>query len=120
MDFLLPTNFHEAEFQCPCCHKNLVQAAVIIAIQSLRHYLGFGLDVTSGYRCPKHNASVGRTKSSKHPLGLALHIAFGTDFQLYQIVRNAQNFGFNGIGIYYDRGFVHLDFRPAPTFWYDS
>jgi hypothetical protein len=45
-------------------------------MQAIRNTVGFALPVSSGYRTPEHNASIGGVKNSSHTLGL------GVDFSM--------------------------------------
>lgn len=70
-------NFKVSEFACKHCGKNEVNQKVLNMAQELRDYLGVPVRVTSGYRCPVHNASpaVKGAKNSKHVLGKACDLS---------------------------------------------
>jgi uncharacterized protein YcbK (DUF882 family) len=85
------------------------------ALEVLREQVDFRIMVTSGYRCPEHNANVGGSVGSQH-------MVFATDVRpkdrkdlrlfnarLGMIRIRANVLGFIGIGVY--STWVHLDMR---------
>ena len=69
----LQQHFRAEELACPCgtCGRLVVHWALVELLQRMRWRLGRPLLVTSGYRCPAHNAAVGGTPSSLHLCGMA-------------------------------------------------
>lgn len=63
--------FRLSEFACPCCGRVMVAAGLVFLLDIFRASLGRRLIVTSGYRCPKHNAEVHGAESSRHLIGAA-------------------------------------------------
>ena len=63
--------FRLEEFDCPCCRRALVAVGLVLLLDVMRASLGRRLVVTSGYRCPKHNAEVHGAESSRHLIGAA-------------------------------------------------
>lgn len=63
--------FQLKEFACPCCHRAIVAVGLVLLLDILRASLGRRLIVTSGYRCPKHNAEVHGAEASRHLIGAA-------------------------------------------------
>ncbi len=102
-----------------------MQEAYLIEADRLRHRYGKPLIVTSGYRCPVHNAAVSHTgRTGPHTTGQA------ADFRVdrgdaYRLLKVALEMGFTGIGIQQKGGgrFIHLDTlpnddgQPRPTIW---
>lgn len=68
-------NFKASEFACKCCGKNNINQNVIDMAQVIRDELGVPVRVNSGYRCPKHNAGVGGSKTSQHMNGNAADLS---------------------------------------------
>lgn len=68
-------NFTEAEYACKCDNKDCdggeVTETLIEAMQKFREKYGKSLMISSGYRCSKHNVSIGGAKMSNHVRGLA-------------------------------------------------
>jgi uncharacterized protein YcbK (DUF882 family) len=69
--------------------------------------------INSGYRCKEENHRAGGVPGSYHLLGMAVDIHAG-DFLLYDLLTFAHEIGFNGIGYYEKKNFLHLDIRPGP------
>ena len=64
--------------------------------------------ITSGYRSPQYNQSVGGAKSSIHMTGKAIDISVTGDFkERSEVIVAASRAGFTGIGVY--STFIHLD-----------
>jgi len=89
-------------------------------LQQLRSRVGFPFQITSGYRCPDHNAAVSRTgRAGPHTTGQAVDIAVNGP-QRFEIMAEFAKFGFTGVGI--AKTFIHLDTlaadeAPRPTSW---
>lgn len=118
--------FNLDEFRCNCCLKNEISTDLVDALDAIREQLGFPLLISSGYRCPAHNARVSSTgDNGPHTTGLAADIKIAGR-QAYALLDKALEWGFTGIGIN-QRGdmskrFIHLDLlsepeRFRPTIW---
>ena len=94
-------------FKCPCCEENLIDPRVAALHREIEKEAGRALNVTSGYRCKKHNEEVGGSKTSSHIKGLAWDIGCDWSRLRYRIVGAAIRLGINRIGI--GKKFVHLD-----------
>lgn len=112
----LSKNFSRSEFACKgtnCCgHSAPVQPELISALQALRNQLNLSLSITSGFRCNRHNESVGGAARSLHTLGMAADVACPegmTAEDLAQAAETIPAFQQGGIGIY--PSWVHLDVR---------
>ena len=112
----LSKNFSRSEFACKgtnCCgHSAPVQPELISALQALRDQLNLPLNITSGFRCNRHNESVGGAARSFHTLGMAADVACPdglTAEDLAQAAETIPAFQQGGIGIY--PSWVHLDVR---------
>ena len=114
-------HFKLEEFICPCCDMLKVVPGFFLHVarlEEMRQELGFGLIVNSGYRCEKHNKEVGGSPRS-------WHLLFATDIRpevyeehlLKEIYKVALLQKWGGIGLYTDKGFVHLDLRPDEVRW---
>lgn len=117
--------FRAIEFACKHCGANRMEARFLLDLDELRHRYGKPLIITSGYRCPEHNAHVSNTgHTGPHTTGCAADISVdGAD--AYTLLRLALEMEFTGIGIS-QKGhgrFIHLDKllaapgRPRPTVW---
>ncbi len=118
--------FSRSEFICRCgCQTNEIADDFIDKLDQLRETCGFRLRVTSGYRCPSHNARVSGTGATgPHTTGRAADIAVDRE-RAFDVLAWAADIGFSGIGIkqHGDGRFIHLDDlehasgRPRPTVW---
>ena len=121
----LSKNFNSYEFRCglgrSCsCSTILIDDKLYEYLQKIRDHFGKPLDITSAYRCPSYNQSVGGATGSYHAKGMA------ADFKIdgvkpRDIAKYAESIGVLGIGLYEtdkDGHFVHIDTRTQKYFWY--
>jgi uncharacterized protein YcbK (DUF882 family) len=118
-------NFKPKEFACPCCSISNVDPDLVEALEQYRTEVGDKpVFVLSGCRCPQHNADVGGAEHSRH-LTNGLRACDAVDVrvpgmtlpQLYFAACKVKPFNEGGIGIYLDKGFIHLDTRPGRERW---
>lgn len=120
------TYFKMSEFTCQCgCQENYIEESFVDRLDELRALVGFALPITSGYRCPVHNARVSSTGADgPHTTGQAADIAVDRQ-KAYAVLQAAVSMGFTGVGLNQKGGrrFVHLDTlpnapgQPRPTVW---
>lgn len=113
----LSENFTAGELACRCtdpqCHLTLVSPRLVDALQTLRALIAAPLRITSGYRCLSHNAAVGGRQHSFHTMGLAADITAAPPVAAQELAETAARIpAIGGIGLYRQRGFVHVDVRP--------
>ena len=122
-------NFKPAEFICHCGRCNgstpggvadLMDQDFITKLDWLRNDLGFPIGITSGYRCPDHNASVSSTgRDGPHTTGMAVDLDLNRE-RAFKILKHIEELGFMGLGVQQkDAGrFIHLDMaRDTYAFW---
>jgi zinc D-Ala-D-Ala carboxypeptidase len=121
-------NFTLDELKCKCgaCGSTgeEMNPDFMDMLQALRTFVNFPMHITSGYRCPAHNAAISHSGSDGvHTTGSAADVAIRGE-QAYLLVKAALNMGFTGIGIDQQglSRFVHLDIGkapdyPRPTIW---
>lgn len=85
---------------------------------AMRTRLGSVLDVHSGYRTPRVNRAVHGAGDSQHLRAQALDIGVPGG-RLPAVAEAALKLGRGGVGVYRQRGFVHLDSGP-PRSWADT
>lgn len=108
-------HFSKDEFKCKCgCGGLKVDLNLIVLLEKLRAEVGQPIHVSSGYRCPKHNAAVGGATNSYHMKGMAADITI-PNHSPSDIARLARKLGFGGIGTYIHGGnyFCHVDTGPV-------
>lgn len=119
----LSANFRSVEFDCHgvgCCDETLVDMQLVEYLQKIRDHFGKPIIISSGYRCERHNRSVGGATASKHKAGMAADIMV-TDVKPAEVAKYAESIGVKGIGLYEtakDGYFVHIDTRVTKSFWY--
>lgn len=112
----LSEHFQASEFACNCCGMVLVHPELVRKLEGLRNAVGEPVYITSGYRCIGFNKAVSGVENSYHMFGMAADI-WVEGISLQQLGETADNIGFDGIGIYKDRGFVHVDVRGYRARW---
>lgn len=120
----LSANFGVHEFACKgskCgCNTVLIDEKLVIFVQKIRDHFGKPTTITSGYRCSKHNKSVGGATASRHAKGQAADIKV-EGVAPAEVAKYAESIGVKGIGLYEtakDGYFVHIDTRTTKAFWY--
>lgn len=119
----LTAHFSRREFVCrgnDCCNQSApISLQLVDALEMLREAVERPLIVASGFRCRKHNATVGGASNSQHTFGLAADIIVPRDMDIEVMIALAKlipAFATGGIGRY--GGFVHLDIRTGgPARW---
>lgn len=117
--------FSIGEFACKHCGENKIDPTFVKELDDLRHRYGKPLVVTSGYRCPDHNAKVSSTgRTGPHTTGHAADLAVDRS-DAFRLLRIATTMRFTGIGVQQKGSgrFIHLDDLPStagtprPTIW---
>ena len=122
----LSPHFNVQEFCCKCgdAHATLVSDELVQKLEALRSALDCkSIVITSGYRCPSHDAAVS-TGRGQHTKGLAADICcYGKDGQPISsklVCCKAQDLGFKGIAnITSAYDCTHVDVRSSGT-WYGN
>ena len=112
----LSAHFRRREFECRCgCGFDTIDTETLDVLEAVREQFG-RIRVTSGARCPAHNAAIGGVKKSQHLLGRAADIAaMDADADTVQEWL-ISNFPEASIGRYDD--FTHIDTRTeGPARW---
>ena len=116
---MLSPHFSEEELRCKCCGKLVVDGRLIQLLEKIRSLVDAPVVVTSGYRCPRHNAETPESSpTSYHVLGMAADIKqYRFDNRVFHtMIRRAWQNGelpeLGGLGLY--EGRVHVDVARAP------
>ncbi len=112
----MTANFQPSEFACRCCGRGaeIVKPKLIAALQWVRNDWGRPMAVTSGYRCPKHNAEVGGAKSSAHVFGEAADIADADGaLRAWMTEDMLAIYGLWAEDYWATPGWLHMQIRPA-------
>lgn len=121
----LSKNFNSYEFRCglgrPCpCSTILIDDKLVEYLQKIRDHFGKPVTITSAYRCPSYNKSIGGATGSYHSKGMAADIQV-KGVTPKEVAKYAESIGVLGIGLYEtdkDGHFVHIDTRTNKAFWY--
>lgn len=107
--------FTDDELKCKCCGKLIIDDVFLFRLNWARHVVEIPFVVSSGYRCPKHNAAEGST-STNHTTGKAVDLSCLDHFLRYKIIAACIDAGILGIGI--NKTFLHVDVnRTLPSIW---
>jgi uncharacterized protein YcbK (DUF882 family) len=107
------------EFSCPCCGENRINGNLVKLLDTLRMMCNFSFKITSGYRCEKHNATVGGKENSAHTKGLAADIWVDSSNKRWIFMEHAPRL-FKRIGISGKDNFIHVDIdedKPDKVLW---
>ena len=108
--------FKLSDFDCQETGNNEMSEEFLEKLDELRHKCGFPFIITSGYRDKTHSIEARKAKAGTHARGLASDIRINNGNEAYDIIKNAQSMGFNGIGV--AKSFIHVDIRKGmPVIW---
>lgn len=113
MNRQISDNFWRNEFACKCgCGQDTVDTCLLEVLQTVRYHFNRPITVSSGNRCPRHNAREGGEFKSLHLVGRAADIVCQDvpHEDLYNFVDGIMA-GWGGL-ILYDN-FVHIDSRSS-------
>ena len=113
----LSNNFRVREFACKDGSDVIfVSPELVSLLQKIRTHFGKAVTITSAYRTPSHNKSVGGTTYSQHQYGTAADIKV-SGISPKKVAAYAETLLKNkgGIGIY--DTFTHIDVRANRSRW---
>ena len=99
--------FKKGEFACRCCGVEIIGSVFLLRLNKARKIAGVPFNITSGYRCPVHNAAVHSRPTSSHVKGLAADIAVNDSRGRFLILAALIKAGFTRMGI--GKDFIHVD-----------
>ena len=106
--------FSDAELTCHCCGTYPTEGMdsnLLDLLDEIRETVGGPVNLSCAYRCPAHNAEVGGVVNSQHVLGTAADVIVPDGWTVDELADLAVRLGADGVGRYYDAGFVHVDVR---------
>jgi hypothetical protein len=110
------TYFDISEFDCHETGENEMSHDFLLALDKLREVCGFPFVINSGYRSTKHSLEAIKDKPGTHTKGIAADISVTNSSNRFDLIDNAIQHGFSGIGI--DLSYIHLDMRSsAEVMW---
>lgn len=121
----LSSHLSRSEIACKCgCGFDSVSSATVDLFERIRELCckckgkDVPIAVSSGCRCPKHNAAIGGLKNSQHVRGNALDLICpnGVSMDEFHGVCLACNPN-GGVGFYRKRCFIHVDTRGQKARW---
>lgn len=109
-------HFKESEFACKHCGEIKIDSELLAVLELLRNNYQAPVTITSGYRCPTHNANVGGAPKSKHVEGIAADVKVkGSEpDEVYRFLDTTFPNTY-GIGLY--KSWVHIDVRKSKGRW---
>lgn len=113
----ISTNFRVREFACTDGSDPIfVDSELVGVLQKIRNHFGAAVTITSAYRTPARNKSVGGTAHSQHLYGRAADISV-RGISPAKVAAYAEKILPNkgGIGIY--DSFTHIDVRQDKSRW---
>ena len=118
-------NFNLSEFQCKSgaeMPQEVLNNIIELAgnLQTIREHLDRPIVITSGYRSPEHNESIGGATNSQHIYGKAVDIKVEglSSQEVYDAIENIIHCGDikeGGLGLY--STWVHYDIRGTKARW---
>ena len=114
-------NFTPNEMKCSHCGELKISSDLMDLLQQARKDLG-PLSITSGYRCPEHNANISKTgPSGPHTTGKAVDISVRNSQHRKQLI---DYFAPEVTGLGIAKSFIHIDilfeedgFEQRPNSW---
>ena len=116
----MPTSEHFSaeELRCHgkgCCDGGVdkISPRLLELLEQLRSDTGgLPLKISCAYRCPIHNAEIpGSAKFSQHMYGTAADVICPDHLEFGEFLWYVEQLPFDGVGIYEDGGFIHVDVR---------
>ena len=109
-------SFTVAEMACKCGCGSLPDPVFMDWLQHVRNSFSNPMPITSGARCPAHNAAVGGAAESAHMLGMAADVSVSGHAAM-RLIGVAHLWGVKGLGLkqHGPSRMVHLDIGPRET-----
>ena len=109
--------FSRDEVSCKCgCGFADVSEAELGLLDELRERVGKPIYLSCAARCSDHNCAVGGVPGSQHTISTAADVLVPDGWTVDQLADLAVELGADGVGRYYNSGFVHIDCRNGRNF----
>lgn len=105
--------FTPKEFACRHCGELHIDEELVEKLEIMRENYGDPVVISSGYRCPIHNARIKGAPLSLHVKGKAVDILLNGK-SMDTLHKRGLSVGFRGFG-FYDGGWIHMDVGRART-----
>ncbi len=110
-------NFRVKEFACADgTDPVFIDSELVTVLQKIRTHFGKSVTITSAYRTPTRNKSVGGTTYSQHQYGKAADIKI-TGVSPVKVAKYAETLLKNSGGIGTYSTFTHIDVRQTKARW---
>jgi len=108
-------HFKIREFRCRCgCNDNVrngpekhMNPGFLLKLDKARELADVPFSLTSAYRCPIYNKTIGAEPTSSHVKGCAVDIKVTNSNKAFKILKSLLDVGFTRVGI--GPGFIHVD-----------
>ena len=103
--------FSTKDFECPCslCNEQRISVNIVNKLTDLRIISQSEIYVNSAFRCPEHNAAIGKLGNNSHLDGNAVDIR--SKLMVEKLVEFVESI-FSNIGV--GKSFVHVDVKVEP------
>ena len=110
----LSEHFQEQEFLCRHCGAGtgMISSRLIALLERTREIYGKPMRISSGFRCPAHNAAVGGVPTSAHLTGEAADVLCVLSGDRHKLLAAAYAAGSRRVGI--SGSFLHFDVSTLP------
>lgn len=99
--------FTPKELACRHCGELHIDQELLDKLEIMRENYGDPVVISSGYRCPIHNARIKGAPLSLHVKGKAVDILLNGK-PMETLHKRGLSVGFRGFG-FYDGGWIHMD-----------
>lgn len=107
-------NFKVKEFACKNGSDPIkVDELLVCYLQKARDYFKVPIILNSAYRTSGYNKQIGGAKNSYHVKGQATDLHTNGKVDLFELARFFESIGCQGIIVYPNSGFVHIDTRDS-------
>lgn len=113
--------FSDEELACPCGCDGEMDSTFMKKLVTVRQELNYPMVITSGYRCPAYNKSIGGVPTSAHTKGRAVDVSIVgmPEHKQVELLELAIQSNIKGLGINDKKShFIHLDDTRARLWTY--